>query len=133
MSWRSLFFGKQSERERVGGLGCVRASFLFFPSDKCLDCLSGATSGPPRREDLECRGSDSSSNSSCHQLGTQTAKKKASSPPRSGWTKLREEENKTRMVRNNCSENHRTPAVLAMAALPAITTRRLDIDVIKPL
>ena len=35
----------------------------LFPSDKCLDCQSGATNCPPRREDHACRGSDSSSNS----------------------------------------------------------------------
>ena len=47
------------QRER--GVGAdARAA---VPSDKCLDCQSGATSRPPRREDHACRGSDSSSNS----------------------------------------------------------------------
>ena len=38
-------------------------TIVVDPSDKCLDCQSGATSRPPRREDHACRGSDSSSNS----------------------------------------------------------------------
>ena len=47
------------QRER--GVGAdARAA---VPSDKCLDCQSGATSRPPRREDHACGGSDSSSNS----------------------------------------------------------------------
>ena len=45
------------QRER--GVGAdARAA---VPSDKCLDCQSGATSRPPRREDHACGRSDSSS------------------------------------------------------------------------
>ena len=51
------------EKPRVPGQNrVVDTTNDAFGSDKCLDCQSGATSRPPRRENRACGGSDSSSN-----------------------------------------------------------------------
>jgi hypothetical protein len=88
------------------------------PSDKCLDCQSGATSRPPRRENRACGGSDSSSN--VFVVTRNRVERARRAKPKSKWNSDGKE---------TPFRGHGAPAVRATVALPAITTRRRDICV----
>ena len=87
-------------------------------SDKCLDCQSGATSRPPRRENRACGGSDSSSN--VFVVTRNRVERARRAKPKSKWNSDGKE---------TPFRGHGAPAVRATVALPAITTRRRDICV----